>query len=422
MNYDDIDYDEGYSMRDIDNNWLNDNMDYETDYDFDSDIDNYNYTNNWSTYTGDKINRQTDRHNNSFLDRINKKLESLEAIERSTIVERKNDSFLDLYEKIKALNSEQERNFESHQRSSLVTDNWHDRKNSSLVSTDRLINITCGKDDGRNSLKTLETILIEKKQNSSIKIMQYKEDNKKDFDERKDYSQEVQKMIDVGKVRSSIESQENNNRKDDIIETIQKKKLDGDKEEEIIRKGIVKEMLERIERQQGNSIITNSKGGTLRKEIDIGKEIGQERNMIRKEKKDDSLVKEKTNNSLRNNDSCKKSNSFKEEIDDKLKSIERTRDYTRDDSLVELVKKIEILNSPIEKKESKNDITVLEITKLLDNEKPDKHIRNIICHKCKEYGHTKKQCDRHNKIVEQINKLEFEKDIINELMEMFNVQ
>ena len=71
--------------------------------------------------------------------------------------------------------------------------------------------------------------------------MQYKEDNKKDFDERKDYSQEVQEMIDVVKVRSSIERQEYNNRKEDIIETIeknpsaiiQKKKLeiiDGDKE------------------------------------------------------------------------------------------------------------------------------------------------------------------------------------------------
>ena len=72
-------------------------------------------------------------------------------------------------------------------------------------------------------------------------MMQYKEDNKKDFDERKDYSQEVQEMIDVVKVRSSIERQEYNNRKEDIIETIeknpsaiiQKKKLeiiDGDEE------------------------------------------------------------------------------------------------------------------------------------------------------------------------------------------------
>ena len=64
-------------------------------------------------------------------------MESLEAIERSTMVERKNDridSFLDVYEKIKALNLEQERNFEPHQRSSLVIDNWHDRKSSSLVN------------------------------------------------------------------------------------------------------------------------------------------------------------------------------------------------------------------------------------------------------------------------------------------------
>ena len=68
------------------------------------------------------------------------------------------------------------------------------------------------------------------------------------------------------------------------------------------------------------------------------------------------------------------------------------------------------------------DIIVLEITELSKNEKTNRHVRNIICHKCKEYGHTKKQCDRHNKIVKQISKLEFEKDIINELMEIFNVK
>ena len=46
-------------------------MDYdETDSDSNSDINNYNYnsnTNNWSTLTRDKINRQTDRHNDSLL-------------------------------------------------------------------------------------------------------------------------------------------------------------------------------------------------------------------------------------------------------------------------------------------------------------------------------------------------------------------
>ena len=134
MDYDDIDYDEGYSIRDIDNIWLHDNMDYETDSDLDSDMDNYNYnynnTNNWSTLTRDKINRQTDRHNDSFLDRINKKLEFLEAFQRSTTIERKNDrdnridSFLDFYERIKALNSEQKRDFEPHHRSPL-TENWY---------------------------------------------------------------------------------------------------------------------------------------------------------------------------------------------------------------------------------------------------------------------------------------------------------
>ena len=89
MDYNDIDYDECYSIRDIDNNQLNGNMKYqETYYDSDSDIDDYNYNdsiNNWSTLIANKINRQTDRYNNSLLDRINKKLESLETIERPTI-------------------------------------------------------------------------------------------------------------------------------------------------------------------------------------------------------------------------------------------------------------------------------------------------------------------------------------------------
>ena len=123
MDYDDIDYDEGYSMNDIDYNWSNSDMDYETDSDSDSEIDDYNYnsnTNNWSTLTGDKINRQTNKHNNSFLDWINRKLESLENIERSIAAKRKNDSFSNLYEKLKALNSERE--FEPHYRSPLTKD------------------------------------------------------------------------------------------------------------------------------------------------------------------------------------------------------------------------------------------------------------------------------------------------------------
>ena len=56
-------------------------MDYnETNSDFDNDIDDYNYNNNTtnlSILTRDKINRQTDIHNNSLLDMANKKLASL---------------------------------------------------------------------------------------------------------------------------------------------------------------------------------------------------------------------------------------------------------------------------------------------------------------------------------------------------------
>ena len=73
MNYDVIDdYDEDYNIRDIDNNWLNGNMDsYETDSNSDSDIADYNYNsntnynynsniehNNWSTEY--KSNRHSD--------------------------------------------------------------------------------------------------------------------------------------------------------------------------------------------------------------------------------------------------------------------------------------------------------------------------------------------------------------------------
>ena len=169
-------------------------MDYdETNSNFDNDIDDYNYnnnTNNWSTFTGDKINWQTDRHNNSVLDIINKKLESLEIIERSilyTKVERKNDSFLDLLERMKALNSplEKEREFEPHHRSPLaktMADNWHNKRNSvnenwhinsrkddgELKATNRPIAITYKdnkKDIGKDDLKKegLKTILTDRK-------------------------------------------------------------------------------------------------------------------------------------------------------------------------------------------------------------------------------------------------------------------
>ena len=115
-----------------------------------------------------------------------------------------------------------------------------------------------------------------------------------------------------------------------------------------------------------------------------------------------------------------KNNKLKDEIEKRLNLIEKSMVNTQNNSLIELIRKIEILNAPLEI-DRKRDIIVLNTTRLSDNEKTDKYVRNTICHKCKKYGHTKKQCDRHNKIVKKISKLEFEKDIINELIKMFDI-
>ncbi|XP_050264902.1 ferritin, chloroplastic-like [Quercus robur] len=65
--------------------------------------------------------------------------------------------------------------------------------------------------------------------------------------------------------------------------------------------------------------------------------------MTRKEKENerhnsDSLVK--VVNKEEKDNSSKKSNSLKEEIDERLKSIERSMTYTQDNGLVEAIKKI----------------------------------------------------------------------------------
>ena len=100
-----------------------------------------------------------------------------------------------------------------------------------------------------------------------------------------------------------------------------------------------------------------------------------------------------------------KCNSFKEKIDERLKIIEKDIIHTQNDSLAELTKNIKVLNTPLEIDRKRDNIAVLNTTELLDNKKTDRQINNTICHKCKTHGHTKKQCNRHNKIVKQISKL-----------------
>ena len=87
--------------------------------------------------------------------------------------------------------------------------------------------------------------------------------------------------------------------------------------------------MERMERQSNKE---TSSIQTIHMKLDIEKE----KDIIRKEKENDSLVnlvnKEEKDNS-------KKSNSLKEEIDRRLKSIERSMTYAQDYCLLELAKK-----------------------------------------------------------------------------------
>ena len=135
-----------------------------------------------------------------------------------------------------------------------------------------------------------------------------------------------------------IERQENKNKKDGIvkerttrieakgksssaIEIIQKKNLDiidKDREKGMKRKCIVKEMLEKIERQN------NVKIKAIRKKLDIKEEIEKERQR--------SILVELVNKGWTNN-SPKNNDSLKEKIDERLESIERSMIYTQNDSL-----------------------------------------------------------------------------------------
>ena len=103
----------------------------------------------------------------------------------------------------------------------------------------------------------------------------------------------------------------------------------------MIRKGIVKEMLEKIERQNDTIV----KIEAIRKKLDIKGDIERERQR--------STLVELVNIGWTNN-SPKKNESLKEKIDERLKSIERSMIYIQNNSLVELTKKIEILNSPLD--------------------------------------------------------------------------
>ena len=108
---------------------------------------------------------------------------------------------------------------------------------------------------------------------------------------------------------------ENKGKNPSAIETIQKKNLDiidEDKEKGMIRKGIVKEILEKNERPNDTIV----KIEAIRKKWDIERE------------RQKSTLVELVNKGWTNN-SPKRNDSLKEKIDERLKLIERSMMYTQ---------------------------------------------------------------------------------------------
>ena len=156
---------------------------------------------------------------------------------------------------------------------------------------------------------------------------------------------------EIGKANNSNDGlkemveKQNNKREASSVQIICKKL-----EVETKNKDIVKEIL-----KKENSTFKESLSGKLDTKDEIGK--------VNKGRKN-------------------KNNNLKEEIEERLKLIERSIVDTQNDSLTELTKKIKILNTHLDI-DKKRDIAILNTTELSDNEKIGRHVSNTICYKCK---------------------------------------
>ena len=192
--------------------------------------------------------------------------------------------------------------------------------------------------------------------------------------------------------------------------------MNEDKERGMIRKGIVKEMLGKIESQNDRKMeVIRSRKLDIKDEIEevnngwktsndsskevmekqsnkeeassvpiICKKLEIERDLKRQNDEDvirgkleEEIGKDglKAREIVNKGGEYKNKNNLKEEIDKRLRSIERSIIYTQNNNLTELTKKIEILNEPLDIDRTR-DITVLNTTDLSNNEENDRHVRN----------------------------------------------
>ena len=209
--------------------------------------------------------------------------------------------------------------------------------------------------------------------------------------------EKVKRVLQKESLREKLKKEIEQERTNTIVQDKAKEMIERQNSEKLCRKLDIKDKVEKVIEGMQKPKENSSFKESLCRKLNTKDEIG------------------KVNKGRKN-----KNNNLKEEIEERLKLIERSIVDIENDSLIELTKKTEILNAPFEL-DRKRDIAVLNVTKSSNNEKTDRHFSNTISHKSKKYGHTKKQCDRHNKNVKRISKLDFEKDVINELMEIFKV-
>ena len=276
----------------------------------------------------------------------------MEATERSVIVERKNDSVLDLYERLKALNSplKIERESEPHHRSSSTKP----MTNSCYINNNK-------KEEIDKNLQTLKAtdIRADRKTNPIEERVTRIEDKRKDFIKERSTIESVKDIINENKERGTI-------RKGMVKDTLEKfERQNGENNKEVIRRKLdIKDEVEKVnnsndslkemmEKHNNNKEVSSSvqiicekleidlqkeKEFFLKQNIKSQKDIIETKEEVEKVKdmlksKDNSTFKESLRSKLEVEDEIgkvnkggkNKNNKLKEEINKRLKLIERSR-------------------------------------------------------------------------------------------------
>ena len=279
---------------------------------------------------------------------------------------------------MKALNLERE--FEPQHRSPLtktMIDNQHNERNS-VIEYWHINN-------SRKNDREPKAIAIIYKDN--MKDLETLKSTDKKFEEKNDIGRQKRNkdsLIETSDERSNstlklANLKEKLSKNLDIEEEIEKErdKKEKYKGDSLVNKGwktsnnSSKEVVEKQNNKEEASSIQ-----IICKKLEIERDIKKEKELTKEEIDKEKLkLREIVNKGWENNNN----DNLKEKIYERIKSIERSIIYIQNDSLAELTKKLEILNTPLDI-DRKRNITVLNTTESSDNQKNNRH---TICHKYK---------------------------------------